>query len=193
MFFIYLLQNKINNKIYVGLTKNLRNRIYQHRSRAKTHNYYIYNAINKYGEENFQVIELESFVNFSDVVEAEKFWIQFFRSWDKNFGYNLTLGGEGTFGKKLSKQHKKKISKSLLGNNNAKGSIRSDNWKEDMSIKHAGEKNAKAKLTIQDVLDIRKFYAENNSPNIFKQLSNRYHLSISGLEKIIYRKTWKHI
>ena len=103
------------------------------------------------------------------------------------------MGGEGTFGRKHSKIEKEKISKKLLGNQNAKGTIHTENWKQDMSIKHAGEKNAKARLTAQEVLEIRKIHSENNIANIFKYLSDKYGLSVSGLEKIIYRKTWKHI
>lgn len=35
---IYKIQNKNNcNEIYIGKTKNLKNRIYQHKSRAKRH------------------------------------------------------------------------------------------------------------------------------------------------------------
>lgn len=201
MYYIYLLQNKINNKIYVGFTKNLKRRMYEHFWHAKklTHSnkkWYIHNSINKYGKDNFSITEWEIFDNIEDALEAEQFWISFFRSWDRNFGYNLTRGGEGTPGVKLSKKHKEKISKSLIGNQRAKGAIHTQEWKDQMSTKHSGENNGKVKITKQDVLDIRQFHSkniENNELDVFKYLSDKYGLSISGLEKIIYRKTWKHI
>lgn len=201
MKYIYVLRNEINGKLYVGITADMRQRWYSHRSNAnhpewKRKHHYLHNAINKYGEKNFVMFEWESFEDEKEALEAERFWIQFFRTWDKNYGYNLTFGGEGAWGYKHSEEHNKKISQSLLGNQNSTGSIRTDVWKKDMSIKHAGQRNAKVKITEQDVLDIRAFHSNNisdQSLDVFKYLGDKYNLSVSGLEKIIYRKTWKHI
>jgi len=201
MKYIYILQNKINNKLYIGITQNLENRWYQHvyysKHPEKTgHHHYIHNAINKYGSENFSMLELENFEKEQEALDAEQFWIQYFRSWDRNVGYNLTLGGEGTWGRKHKPEHKEKISKSLLGNKNAVGVIHTDEWKQEMSVRLTGAKNHKAKITEQNVIDIRQFHLENiNDPelDVFKYLSKKYSLSISGLEKIIYRKNWKNI
>lgn len=201
MLYVYIFQNIINLKIYIGITNDLKYRYSQHITHSKkphiyipkNHYQYIHRALHKHGKENFSFQILETFATREEVLEAEKFWIEYFRSWDKNYGYNLTRGGEGISGYKHSEEHKKKISKSLLGNTNAVGTIHTEHWKQDMSIKHAGEKNAKAKITAQDVLDIRQFHLETKMDNIFEFLSQRYNLSISGLEKIIYRKTWKHI
>jgi hypothetical protein len=41
--------------------------------------------------------------------EKEKYWIKFYNSMDQNVGYNLTAGGDGTFGKKHSDETKEKI------------------------------------------------------------------------------------
>lgn len=198
MQYIYVLRNQVNNKLYVGITNDLKQRWYSHLCNAnhpewKHKHHYIHNAINKYGENNFSMLEWESFEEEQEALEAEQFWIQFFRSWDKTYGYNLTLGGEGSWGHKHSEEHKKKISKSLLGNQNAIGTVHTELWKKDMGIKHAGEKNIRAKITTQDVLDIRKFHSETESKDVFIFLSQKYGLSISGIEKIVYRKTWKHI
>jgi len=64
-----------------------------------------------------------------------------------------------------------------------------------MSVKHSGESNGRAKISKQNVLDIRSFHIENIDKDIdvFKILSDKYGLSISGLEKIVYKKTWKNI
>jgi group I intron endonuclease len=203
MNYIYTLQNKINNKIYVGITNNMKQRWHAHLSCARHpewtqsgRHHYIHNAINKYGEDNFTMLELETFEDEQEALDAEQFWIQFFRSWDKIHGYNLTMGGEGTWGRKHTPEHKKKISNSLLGNQNATGTIHTDDTKKKMSISHSGIKNVKAKMTEQIVKDIRNFHSENinnQELDVFKHLSDKYGLSISGLEKIIYRKTWKHI
>lgn len=199
---VYIIQNQINNKIYIGVTVNLQERWYQHTSIAahpewkKDNRYhYLHSAIHKYGKENFSKSILETFSNYGEALDAESFWIEFFRSWDRSIGYNLTRGGEGTIGRKLSIAHKNKISKSLLGNKRSLGFKHSIETKDKMSQSHIGDKNHKAKLTEQDVRDIRNHHSENvNIVNdIFQSLSKRYGLSVSGLEKIIYRKTWKHV
>ena len=99
MGYIYLITNKINGSIYVGKTVDtIQSRWRDHISSANTNadNYYIHNAIKKYGEENFQIERLEECEN-SLLSEREKYWIKeknsFYRDNDK--GYNLTRGGEG--------------------------------------------------------------------------------------------------
>lgn len=54
MHYIYIIQNKINLKIYVGQTNNIKTRWNSHKSAARRqdkHDFsYIHRAINKYGE-----------------------------------------------------------------------------------------------------------------------------------------------
>ena len=51
-----------------------------------------YRAIRKYGEENFYIELLET-VPIQDLNEREKYWINYYDSY--NNGYNSTLGGDG--------------------------------------------------------------------------------------------------
>lgn len=83
---IYKITNKINNKSYVGKTKNLEKRLYQHYHNKKS---LISIALRKYGKENFDICILEE-VNSSLVDMREQFWIAKILP-----EYNLTLGGEG--------------------------------------------------------------------------------------------------
>ena len=53
---IYFIRNKINNKIYVGSSKNLYNREKEHFSdlrKGKHHNIYLQRAYDKYGEKYY--------------------------------------------------------------------------------------------------------------------------------------------
>ena len=71
---IYLLKNKNNTKeIYIGKTKNLRNRIYAHKSCAiRKINRPIYNWINEIGFENLIIeTELECSESQADLYEKE--------------------------------------------------------------------------------------------------------------------------
>lgn len=96
MGFIYKITNQKNNKCYIGqTTQTLEQRFQQHIYNAKKHiNRYLYDAMNKYGIENFSIICLEECPNDSLDIK-EKYWIKYFQSNNKNFGYNMTEGGEG--------------------------------------------------------------------------------------------------
>lgn len=97
MGYIYKITNKINNKIYIGKTSStIQKRWKQHLSDYKRDSFEkrpLYNAMKKYGEENFSIEEIEE-VEESLLSEREIYWIEYYNSY-KN-GYNATLGGEGT-------------------------------------------------------------------------------------------------
>lgn len=100
---IYLATNLINNKKYVGQTKcSFERRKRNHLSEAKNNpRRYFQKAIRKYGEDNFSwmVLEQKDFEDekkcFEWMDEREIFYIAFYNSNNKDFGYNLTKGGSG--------------------------------------------------------------------------------------------------
>jgi len=106
--FIYIIENQINNKAYVGFhsTNNL-NDGYLGSGIA------ISKAITKYGEKNFRKTILEHCYN-SNWQEREIFWIKEKDTFGKN-GYNLTTGGEGGFNKIISKMGRKNMSIAATG------------------------------------------------------------------------------
>jgi group I intron endonuclease len=97
---VYCIQNLLNNKIYVGYTgRSVEKRWAEHARYAKhrTMDYHLYRSINLYGIDNFLFQKLEFFDNKKSALAAEISWIDLFRSWDREFGYNLTKGGESIF------------------------------------------------------------------------------------------------
>ena len=92
---IYKIQNKINNKIYIGQTiKPVEKRFNQHINifnKAYFSQLALYKAFNKYGLENFTFEEIEEVEN-SELDVREKYWINYYDSY--NNGYNSTLGGK---------------------------------------------------------------------------------------------------
>lgn len=117
-FFIYMFKNKINNKIYIGQTNNLRNRFLKHKSVANLNkeNHPLYNSIRKYGINNFDFIEIEAVNSLKEANEKEIYWIKYYNSNNRNFGYNITEGGLNC---KMTEETKKKLSIANKGEKNA--------------------------------------------------------------------------
>lgn len=95
---IYKITNLINNKIYIGKTNNSERRWRDHQRLAMTeghkeYNKVLYQAIRKYGIENFSFEMIEELKDYSISGEREKYWISFYNSY--NNGYNESKGGDG--------------------------------------------------------------------------------------------------
>ena len=94
---IYLIKNIINGKIYVGKTKNsLACRWSGHKSVARNSpsTSPIYNAIRKYGEDNFSIEEIDRAESLSELKRKEFYWINHYNTIDKKIGYNIQYGDE---------------------------------------------------------------------------------------------------
>ena len=116
---IYKITNLKNNKIYVGLTtlKSAQHRFNKHVSEAKNskENRYFLNAITKYGKENFKVEQIDFAYTIEELKQKEINYIKLLNSTNKNIGYNLSLGGDGTPGVLKSEETKNNIREKALG------------------------------------------------------------------------------
>lgn len=94
MSYIYKITNLINGKQYVGQTSlTIQDRFKEHlKDSRKQLDRPLYRAINKYGEENFIIEEIEE-CSLDIVNEREIYWIDKLGTYSN--GYNATLGGEG--------------------------------------------------------------------------------------------------
>lgn len=101
---IYVIENTINHKKYVGKAKCIYKRIKQHvtylNTKSKDENPHLINAWHKYGRSNFtyNVLEyIESDLNDIDVIlsERELYWMNKLNSLDTNKGYNLRYDSGG--------------------------------------------------------------------------------------------------
>jgi group I intron endonuclease len=113
-----------SKKIYYGKTGRILNvRINEHKIKSKIEKKHFYLAIKKYGIDNFEWETIEKFQENTEekltqiLNERETYWIKKDRTYLREFGYNMTLGGEGTLGLKraFSKEHKKKLSEAKKG------------------------------------------------------------------------------
>ena len=92
---VYFHRNKINNKAYIGLSiyGDDINRRWQN-GKGYIKQPLFYNAIQKYGWDNFEHIIFESSLSLEDAKKIEVMLIALFNTKDRNFGYNISVGGE---------------------------------------------------------------------------------------------------
>lgn len=122
MYIVYCHINKTNGKTYVGLTSQSTNERWGKDGSGYQSSPHFWNAIKKYGWDNFEHIILESGLTKEAASQKEKEYIEYYNSTDPNFGYNMRGGGldgfvpcqaslekakivsqerKGTFGKKV--------------------------------------------------------------------------------------------
>jgi len=111
-FIVYKHTNKKNNKSYIGITSQEAKKRWQNGNKYKN-NKYFWNAIKKYGWDNFDHEIIFEDVSKNDALKKEEELIAVNKSSEKDYGYNLTLGGELNIPnketlKKLSESHKGK-------------------------------------------------------------------------------------
>ena len=112
MALIYLIINRVNNKKYVGLTtRSLEDRWMGHVYDAQNDSIcLIHRAIKKYGLEAFERKIIEECEN-DKACDAERHWIEQLDTFMPN-GYNMTKGGDGSFGRTNSPEERAMRSRS---------------------------------------------------------------------------------
>ena len=111
---VYMFENKTNKKKYIGKTTRPKERYNEHR--RATDGSLFHRAIKKYGFDNFKytILEKRIFENKKqanhelDIIEKE--YIEKYKTKERDFGYNLTDGGEGGCGCTRSEETKRKMS-----------------------------------------------------------------------------------
>lgn len=98
MGYIYKITNLINSKAYIGkTTTNIQERFRQHCQdayKSRCNKRPLYDAINKYGIENFKIEEIEQ-VDNDKLSDREIYWIEELQTYGRT-GYNATKGGDGS-------------------------------------------------------------------------------------------------
>ena len=128
---VYIHRNKINDKIYIGMTGQSPEQRWQKGKHYKTCPYF-YNAIEKYGWDNFEHIIFMNNLTFSQAEKIEHKLILLFNAQNSNIGYNIKSGGSHgkhaaetkekirlkALGRTQSKQQRSKISEKVKGDKN---------------------------------------------------------------------------
>lgn len=112
-FIVYMHENKINHKIYIGITCQKPTQRWRGGKGYKIGAFK--NAIDKYGWNNFEHIILFEHLSKEEACLKEQELIKQYNTMDNNYGYNLCEGGNLTLGYHHTKNSKLKMSKSKKG------------------------------------------------------------------------------
>ena len=135
---VYIHTNRINNKKYVGLTKqqNPERRWGKDGVRYKQSPYF-YSAIQKYVCDNFDHDIVASDLQKEEACDMEIQLIQQYKTQDKQFGYNIMEGGSAP---QIPDEIKEQMQQRMLGNTYCAGRVTSEETKKKISDAQKGRK-----------------------------------------------------
>lgn len=142
-FSLYILTNLVTGKWYVGKTnQSFRRRWTQHRSAAKRNDPRpLYKSMRKYGPRSFHAQIITTVATLEEINNLERLWIILLRSHERNYGYNLTYGGEGEPANEELRKRRSEYNKAHgIRPPSLRGSTLPDYWRKSLSLSHMGQK-----------------------------------------------------
>lgn len=140
MYTVYQHKNKLNGKMYFGITGRKPEERWGKNGRNYKSTPHFFSAINKYGWDNFEHNILYENLTKEEALSKEKELIKKYNTQDKNLGYNILDGGQLT---ELPLEVRMKMSKSMIGNKNGLGHPCSEEKKKKISEAQKGRKLTK--------------------------------------------------
>lgn len=193
---IYGIKNHINDKVYIGYSKHIKERYVAHLRdlRRGTHyNKYLQRSFSKYGETNFELVILEE-CEIDQLPIKEQKWIS---NYPRNKVFNFiidTLHLQGTsnpfFGHKHTCESKQKMSNwkknNYLGKNNPNYGKK---YSKDVCIKGVLN-NTGTKLSIDKVLEIVDLLNNGEQHQI---IADRFNVNRTVITRISNGTRWTNV
>lgn len=181
---IYIIKNDVNDKVYIGQAKNVKQRFQGHCKPSSAKKEIIGRAIQKYGREHFWFEILEkSITNYN---EKEKYWIKKYNSIIPT-GYNIMTGGEDPpIHKGLKHPNSVMTDKKIL-------ELISDLQYTSLSFREIGEKYCVSASTVYEINKGKTYYNQKNNYPIRKNNNIVRKIHEEDIDTIInlLQKTYK--
>ena len=175
---VYCHTNKINGKKYVGITSRSVKSRWRKNGKGYSDKRYFGKAIRKYGWDNFTHEIIAENLTESEAKSLEVLYIGMWNTKDRKYGYNLTDGGDGTLGVKISDKERERRRLAMIGNQNTKGYVPSEETREKLRNANTGKRhNDEARIKMHNAQlgnkkwlgkkhkDISKKLISENNPN----------------------------
>ena len=182
MYTVYQHKNKINGKIYIGITSQKP----EDRWGSQGCNYksspHFYSAIQKYGWDNFEHNILFTDLTKEQACLKEQELIKEYNSMNREFGYNSTSGGDIFT---MNEETKQKISQAMIGNQNGLGHPCSEEKKEKISNAQKDRKfTEEHKQKLSEAAKNRHVPCSEEKKQILKEKSHKKSVYCEELDKI---------
>ena len=182
MYIVYQHKNKINGKIYIGITSQKP----EDRWGSQGCNYksspHFYSAIQKYGWNNFEHNILFTGLTKEQACLKEQELIKEYDLMNREFGYNSTSGGD-IFS--MNEETKQKISQAMMGNKNGLGHPCSEEKKKKIIEAQKGRKFTKEhKQKLSEAAKNRHVPCSEDKKQTLKEKSHKKPVYCEELDKV---------
>lgn len=145
-----------SGKVYIGITSNIKRR-WEGKGKAYKACNKFYNAIQKYGWDNIKHEILYTDLSEQEAKAKEIELISYYKAC--NISYNITDGGDGTLGRKMTEKHKALLRKIHTGNTYSLGRVQSKEEKMKKGDKIRGLKRS---------ADTRKRLSDSSKKKVYR-------------------------
>ena len=182
MYTVYQHKNKINGKIYIGITSQKPEQRWGSQGCNYKSSPHFYSAIQKYGWDNFEHNILFTDLTKEQACLKEQELIKEYNSMNREFGYNSTSGGDIFT---MNEETKQKISQAMIGNQNGLGHSCSEEKKEKISNAQKGRKfTEEHKQKLSEAAKNRHVPCSEEKKQILKEKSHKKSVYCEELDKI---------
>ena len=182
MYAVYQHKNKINGKVYIGITSQKPEQRWGSQGCNYKSSPHFYSAIQKYGWDNFEHNILFTDLTKEQACLKEQELIKEYNSMNREFGYNSTSGGDIFT---MNEETKQKISQAMIRNQNGLGYPCSEEKKEKISNVQKGRKfTEEHKQKLSEAAKNRHVPCSEEKKQILKEKSHKKSVYCEELDKI---------
>ena len=182
MYTVYQHKNKINGKIYIGITSQKPEQRWGSQGCNYKSSPHFYSAIQKYGWDNFEHNILFTDLTKEQACLKEQELIKEYNSMNREFGYNSTSSGDIFT---MNEETKQKISQAMIRNQNGLGHPCSEEKKEKISNAQKGRKfTEEHKQKLSEAAKNRHVPCSEEKKQILKEKSHKKSVYCEELDKI---------